>query len=90
MAWMAWTWPTAAFFLCVALALAVLTVLELKVPTVQRRGWLPLVTTRGDRFFISLLVAAFVHVLWLAFLDAPVFWATGLAVLIGAGLMRWG
>lgn len=90
MAWMAWTWPTAAFFLCVALALAVLTVLELKVPTVQRRGWLPLATTRGDRFFISLLVAAFVHVLWLAFLDAPVFWATGLAVLIGAGLMRWG
>lgn len=90
MAWMAWTWPTAAFFLCVALALAVLTVLELKVPTVQRRGWLPLATTRGDRFFISLLVAAFVHVSWLAFLDAPVFWATGLAVLIGAGLMRWG
>jgi predicted small integral membrane protein len=90
MAWMAWTWPTAAFFLCVAFALAVLTVLELKAPTVQRRGWLPLATTRGDRFFISLLAAAFVHVLWLAFLDAPLFWATGLSVLLAAGLMRWG
>lgn len=90
MAWMAWTWPTAAFFLCIALALAVLTALELKVPTAQRRGWLPLATTRGDRFFISLLVAAFVHVSWLAFFDLPVYWATGLSVVIGAGLMRWG
>jgi len=90
LAWMAWTWPTAVFFICVALALAVLTVLELKVPTRLRQGLLPIPTTRGDRFFISLLTAAFVHVVWLALTDLPVAWATLLAVLLAAGLMRWG
>ena len=88
--WMAWTWPTAVFFVCVALALTVLTLLELKFPTRLRQGLLPIATTRGDRFFISLLTAAFVHVAWLASSDLPVAWATLLAAVIGAGLMRWG
>ena len=90
LAWMAWTVPTAVFFLAVAAALASLTWLELRYPTRRRRGCLPMATTRGDRFFISVLAAAFVHVLWLAFTDAPVTLASGLAALLGAGLMRWG
>ena len=90
MQWMAWTWPTAAFFVCVALALVSLTVLEVRYPTRLRRGLLPVATTRGDRFFISLLAAAFVHVSWLALLDAPVWGATLLAALVGAALLRWG
>lgn len=90
MAWMAWTWPTALFFAAVAIALAVLTVLELRYPTRLRRGLLPLVTTRGDRFFISLLAAAFIHVVWLAAVDLPVAGASALALAVGAGLMRWG
>ena len=72
MEWMAWTWPTAAFFASVALALAVMTLLELHRPTVERRGWLPISTTRGDRFFISLLGTAFIHALWLAATDLPI------------------
>lgn len=88
--WMAWTVPTAVFFAAVALALTVLTWLELRFPTRRRRGWLPLATTRGDRFFIALLTAALVHVLWLAFTDAPVWWASAMALVLGAALMRWG
>lgn len=90
LAWMAWTWPTALFFIAVAVALVSLTGLELRFPTRRRRGWLPLATTRGDRFFISLLAAAFVHVVWLAVTDAPVVWASAGATLLGASLMRWG
>jgi len=90
MGWMAWTWPTATFFAAVALSLAALTVLELARPTVPRRGFLPLVTTRGDRVFISLLAAALVHAAWLALSDAPVLWASALSVLLAAVLMRWG
>jgi predicted small integral membrane protein len=90
MAWMAWTLPTALFFCAVAVALVLLTWLELRHPTRQRRGWLPLVTTRGDRFFIALLTAAFVHIVWLAGTDLPVVGATLLALVAGAGLMRWG
>lgn len=88
--WMAWTLPTALFFAAVALALLALTVLELKYPTRLRRGLLPLATTRGDRFFISLLLAAFIHVTWLAFSGWPLLWASGLSVVLAAGLMRWG
>jgi predicted small integral membrane protein len=88
--WMAWTTPTAMFFVAVALMLAVLTVLELRWPTRARRGWLPLVTTRGDRVFVSLLAAGFIHAGWLALTDAAVLGATVLSAVLGAALMRWG
>ena len=51
MSWMAWTWPTAAFFICIGGALILMTVLELLKPTEPSQGFLPIVTTRGDRFF---------------------------------------
>lgn len=63
-AWMAWTTPVAVFFTCVALMLAGMTVWEIKSPTRERRGWLPIATTRGDRLFIGLLAAAYVNLAW--------------------------
>ena len=87
---MAWTLPSAAFFVAVAAALIVLTVVELVWPTHARRGFLPLVTTRGDRFFISLLGAAFIHVIWLALADGAVWWATAISAAMAVALMRWG
>ncbi|MFT7288339.1 MAG: putative small integral membrane protein [Halieaceae bacterium] len=90
MSWMAWTAPTALFFAAIALSLIVLTTLEILRPTVRARGFLPMATTRGDRFFISLLSAAFIHLLWLAFLDEGVAIASALAALCAALLMRWG
>jgi predicted small integral membrane protein len=88
--WMAWTAPTAAFFVAVAAMLTILTWLELRRPTRARRGWLPLTTTRGDRVFISLLTAGFVHAGWLALSDASVLGATVVSGLLAAALMRWG
>jgi predicted small integral membrane protein len=87
---MAWTLPTAVFFAAIATALVLLTVLELLRPTVRARGFLPMATTRGDRFFISLLSAAFIHLLWLAFLDTGLVIASAIALLWAAILMRWG
>ena len=55
--WMAWTQPVAYFFIGIALMLLVMTVWELRSPTIARKGLLPLVTTRGDRLFIGLLIA---------------------------------
>ena len=51
--WMAWTLPVAVFFTCIVLMLAGMTVWELRSPTVQRKGFLPMATTRGDRLFIG-------------------------------------
>ena len=59
--WMAWTLPVAVFFCCIVLMLAGMTVWELRSPTVLRKGFLPMATTRGDRLFIGLLVAAYIN-----------------------------
>ena len=55
--WMAWTLPVAVFFSCIVLMLVGMTLWELRSPTVMRKGWLPMATTRGDRLFIGLLLA---------------------------------
>jgi predicted small integral membrane protein len=88
--WMAWTWPTAAFFACIALMLAAMTALEIAWPTVLRRGVLPIRTTRGDRLFIGLLGAAYIHLAWLGLADLPLWYGSVLALVWGACIMRWG
>ncbi|MFL6700226.1 MAG: DUF2160 domain-containing protein [Vitreoscilla sp.] len=72
--WMAWTLPVAVFFCCIALMLVVMTVWELRSPTVMRRGWLPIPTTRGDRLFIGLMAAAWVNLGFVAFSEKAMTW----------------
>ncbi|WP_024506674.1 DUF2160 domain-containing protein [Bradyrhizobium sp. ARR65] len=64
-AWMAWTLPTAIFFTMIALMLAIMTWLAIAYPEVERVGVLRIPTTRGDRLFVSLIVTAVVHLLWI-------------------------
>ena len=59
--WMVWTTPVAVFFSCIVLMLIGMTVWEIKSPTVMRKGFLPIATTRGDRLFIGLLTAAYIN-----------------------------
>ena len=88
--WMAWTWPTALFFVVIACFLLTMTVLELRSPGGdQRRGILTLETTRGDRLFISLLGSAFIHLAWLGLVDQPLWIATGLCVVYAGAVFRW-
>ncbi|OKH86867.1 DUF2160 domain-containing protein [Thalassospira sp. TSL5-1] len=90
MSWMAWTPVTAIFFGCVALMLLIMGLWQAASPTIPRRGFLPLVTTRGDRLFISLLGAAYIHLAWLAFTDASIYIASAIAVVWLLIVMRWG
>jgi predicted small integral membrane protein len=62
--WMAWTTPVAVFFTCIGLMLAGMTIWEIKSPTTSRKGFLPLMTTRGDRLFIGLLAAAYTNLIF--------------------------
>ncbi len=41
-------------------------------------------TTRGDRLFISLLSAGFIHLLWLAMFGTPLWGASALALVLAA------
>ena len=66
-AWMAWTIPTAIFFVLLASTLAVMTWLAVAYPEAERVGVLRIPTTRGDRLFLSLIAAAVIHLLWITF-----------------------
>ena len=77
LAWMAWTTPVAIFFAGVALLLLGMTVWEIRAPTVPRKGFLPLVTTRGDRLFIGLLAAAYVNLAWAGLTDLTQWYGRG-------------
>ena len=72
--WMAWTLPVVVFFASIALMLVGMTVWELRSPTVLRKGFLPIATTRGDRLFIGLLTAAFINLAFVATSERMIAW----------------
>jgi len=90
LSWMAWTWPTAAFFIFIALCLATMSVWEYYVPGGSpRRGILGLDTTRGDRLFISLLGSAYIHLAWLGLIGPPLWGAIIVSVIYALAVFRW-
>ncbi|QNK66273.1 DUF2160 domain-containing protein [Variovorax sp. PAMC26660] len=99
--WMVWTTPVAVFFTCIALMLVGMTVWEIKSPTTLRRGWLPIETTRGDRLFIGLLMAAYINLAfiglagkfqeWMSLEVEPSIWISFvISMLVLAVVMRKG
>ncbi len=90
LSWMAWTWPTAAFFIFILFCLVGMIVWELKSPGgAPRRGILGLDTTRGDRLFISLLGSAFISLGWLGLVGTPLWGALAIAAVFGFVVFRW-
>lgn len=87
---MAWTWPTAAFFVFILLSLIAMAVWERFRPGGSpRRGILGLDTTRGDRLFISLLGSAFIFLAWLGFFGTPLWAPLGISIVYGAAVFKW-
>lgn len=82
LSWMAWTWPTAIFFIALFATIGLLIALEIRDPGGDaRKGVLGLTTTRGDRLFISLIGSAYIFLAWLGLVGTPL-WAP-LALAIG-------
>ena len=88
--WMAWTLPSALFFIGIASILLVMTIWEIRKPCVERKGWLPINTTRGDRLFIGLLSSAFIHLLFLGLTDLSLWIALTISAILLVILIRWG
>ena len=88
--WMAWTIPTACFFSFIVLMLIGMTIWEIKSPTVKRKGFLPIATTRGDRLFVGLLTTAYIHLAWIGLTELTVWFALGISLVWMAVVMRWG
>jgi predicted small integral membrane protein len=66
LAWMDWTQPTAIFFSGLGVALTVMTLWDILSPTRERKGFLPVTTTRGTKFFLSVISFIGIMVLTLA------------------------
>jgi predicted small integral membrane protein len=87
--WMAWTWPTAIFFMVIATLLITFTVLAIKFPETPRRGILRIETTRGDRLFITLLGSAFINLAWLGIVGANQPYALIVCLFYAFAVFRW-
>jgi predicted small integral membrane protein len=90
LSWMAWTWPTAVFFIVIALMLIGMVIWEkLRPGGAPRHGILGLDTTRGDRLFISLLGSAYIHLAWLGLVGATLWGALVVSVVYAIAVFRW-
>ena len=90
LSWMAWTWPTAAFFLFIFLCLIGMSVWEYYAPGGDpRHGILGLDTTRGDRLFISLLGSAFIFLAWLGLIGTPLWGPLAISLAYAFAVFRW-
>jgi predicted small integral membrane protein len=90
LAWMVWTVPTAIFFAVIAVILAVMSVWQTVAPSPERRGFLPIPTTPGDRLFIGLVVSAYAHLAWIGLIDARLWIALVICLVWMVVVMRWG
>lgn len=90
LSWMAWTWPTAAFFSVILLLLIGMSVWEFYRPGGDpRRGILGLDTTRGDRLFISLLGSAYISLAWLGLIGTPLWGPLGISLVYAFLVFRY-
>lgn len=88
--WMAWTFPVALFFWCIAGLLILMTLLAIRYPETPRVGVLRIETTRGDRLFITLLGSAFIHLAWIFFAGPDlILGALILSLVYAAAVFRW-
>lgn len=88
--WMAWTFPVALFFWCIAALLICMTLLAIRFPETPRIGILRIETTRGDRLFITLLGSAFIHLAWIFLAGPDLLWgALILSLVYAAAVFRW-
>jgi predicted small integral membrane protein len=88
--WMAWTLPTAVFFIVIALMLTAMTAWQVVAPSPERRGFLPLPTTPGDRLFIGLLGSAYLHLAWIGLTEASIWIIFVVSLVWLVAVLRWG
>jgi predicted small integral membrane protein len=90
LSWMAWTWPTAVFFMLIFASIAAMGFWEFKVPGGgPRHGVFGLDTTRGDRLFISILGSCFIMLLWVGWVSSVIWGGLAVCLLWTVFVFRW-
>lgn len=85
---MAWTWQTLLFFGGILFALVFLTVLAVRRPETPQAGILGFATTRGDRFFVSLIAAAFLFLIFIKLGGENLVYPTVVAAVLAVVMFR--
>jgi predicted small integral membrane protein len=88
--WMEWTLPSAIFFIVIFLILVGMAIWQSIAPSVERRGFLPIPTTPGDRLFIGLLSSAYIFLVWVGLTELSLWIMLALIVCWMLVVMRWG
>lgn len=79
--------------LCAILVLVglivLINILDVIYPNHFRKGFLPISTTRGERFFIALLCSVSFWFLWFKFCDLPVAFSYIFVIPMDFIIMKW-
>ncbi len=89
--WMYWTWQSGLFFLAIFGAITLLAVLNKFSPNVDRKGFFPIETGRGDRLFIGILSTIAIFLIWLGLFGETMLWITAILAAIWFFIeFKWG
>ena len=90
MEWMHWTVASAIGFAMLFVTLCGLAYLDKVSPSYGRKGFLPMVTTRGDRVFMSIASLVIIVFLWLKFLPEVTVWgAVAVSAAVTVIFLKW-
>jgi predicted small integral membrane protein len=62
---MYWTLPTGLFFIAIFGSITALGIIHRFSPNIDRKGFFPMETGRGDRLFIGILSTIAIFLIWL-------------------------
>jgi predicted small integral membrane protein len=88
--WMEWTLPTTILCIAIFSILVAMTIWQTVSPSNERRGFLPIPTTPGDRLFIGLLGSAYLFLVWIGLTGLSLWIMLAIAVCWIIAVMRWG
>ncbi len=88
--WMRWTVPTAIFCSTIILTVIAMTIWQTISPSLERRGFLPIPTTPGDRLFIGILSSAYIFLAWIGLTQFSLWILLAVAVCWIIVVMIWG
>jgi predicted small integral membrane protein len=87
--WMYWTFPSVIFFGGIFLSILCLGVWHRHSPSIARKGFLPIETTRGDRLFIGVISSIFIYLIWMAVFKLSLLIVATILVVVWLILLAW-
>jgi len=90
-AWMLWSYYSAAFFGVIACVVVGMNLWNRRSPSISHQGFLPIPTTRGERVFLCCIVAFGIHLLWIALFGLSFLWGASIAsAVVFVPMAKWG